>query len=115
MPTLLKRARAYANLTPGERALLKLLEGLACAALVAALPIVAGALGRGEVSWPDVGRAALAAAGVAVLMALAKYATAHGDPALAAALATTAGTVTRAAPIAVPAPETPVPAPTSSL
>lgn len=82
------RARAYANLTPAERALLKLVEGLICAALVAALPVVAQALGHGGVDWPTIMRAALAAASVAVLMALTKYARAQADPSLASALVT---------------------------
>ncbi|HST89879.1 MAG TPA: hypothetical protein VLJ14_16015 [Ktedonobacterales bacterium] len=80
------RARAYASLTPAERALLKLIEGLICAALVAALPIVAEALSRGGVDWSSIMRAALAAASVAILMALTKYARAQADPALADAL-----------------------------
>lgn len=89
--TLFARARAYAPLTPGERALLRLIEGLACAALVAALPVVASALGRGPVRWDDVARTALAAAAVAVLLALAKYARAQGDPALGTVIAEVAG------------------------
>lgn len=93
MPNLLTRARAYASLTPGERALLKLLEGLACAALVASLPIVSTALATGAVNWPDVARTALAASGVAILLALAKYAKAHGDPALGDALTQAATSV----------------------
>lgn len=92
--TLFARARAYAPLTPGERALLRLIEGLACAALVAALPIVAGALAHGPVRWDDVARTALAAAAVAVLLALAKYARAQGDPALGTAIAAVAGALT---------------------
>lgn len=112
MTTLFRRARAYADLTPAERAVLKLLEGLACAALVVALPIVAGALSRGAVSWPDVGRAALAAAAVAVLLALAKYAKAHGDPALAGALAAVAADVPAPTPAA---PAIPVPAASESV
>lgn len=82
MRDLLRRAAAYQPLTPIQRALLRLLEGLAATALVAALPIIADALSRGEVNWPDVGRAALAAASVAVLLALTKYAKAHADPSL---------------------------------
>lgn len=109
MATLFRRAHAYANLTPAERALLKLLEGLACAALVAALPIVADALARESVVWPDIGRAALAAAAVAVLLALTKFAKAHGDPALADALAAVAANLPAPAP-AAPA----VPIPTTS-
>lgn len=86
MVSLLARARAYDMLTPGERAFLKLVEGLFCAALVAALPIVAGALGAGNIQWGEIGREALAAGGVAALLALGKYARAHGDPTLANAL-----------------------------
>ncbi len=83
---LFARARQYAPLSPGQRALLKLAEGLLCAALVAALPIVADALARGDVNWGDAGRTALAAATVAVLLALAKYLKAHGDPQIGATL-----------------------------
>lgn len=68
--------------------MLKLLEGLLCAAPVAALPVVADALGRGNISWADAGRTALATATVAVLLALAKYLKAHGDPQLGATLDT---------------------------
>jgi hypothetical protein len=83
MRRLFARARNNASLAPGERALLKLIEGLACAALVAALPIVADALGHGSVNWGDVGRAALAAGVTAAMLALIKYFKAYGDPPLA--------------------------------
>jgi hypothetical protein len=78
------RARAYAALTPGERALLRLAEGLLCAGLVAALPIIADALSQQPVNWSDLGRAALAAATTAMLLALNKYLRAHGDPPIVA-------------------------------
>lgn len=81
---LWRRARAYATLTPGERALLRLAEGLLCAGLVAALPMIADALGRQPINWSDLGRAALAAAATAMLLALNKYVRAHGDPPLTA-------------------------------
>ena len=80
MERILTKARRYAPLAPAERALLKLIEGLVCAALVAALPILADALGRGGVNWSDVGRAALAAGATAALLALLKYCKAHSDP-----------------------------------
>lgn len=82
MGQVFTKARSYAQLAPAERALLKLIEGLICAALVAALPILADALGRGAVNWGDVGRAALAAGATAALLALLKYCKAHGDPPL---------------------------------
>jgi len=50
-------------------------------------------LGNAAVNWADVGRAALAAACVAVLLALAKYAKAHGDPALGDALGEIGNTI----------------------
>ena len=80
--SLWSRARAYAALTPAERALLRLAEGLLCAGLVAALPVIADALGRQPINWSDLGRAALAAAATAILLALNKYLRAHGDPPL---------------------------------
>lgn len=79
---LLRRAAARAALTPAERALLRLAEGLLCAGLVAVTPVVAQALGQQSVRWGDVGRAALAAAATAILLALAKYARAQSDPPL---------------------------------
>lgn len=75
-----RRARAYATLTPGERALLRLVEGLFCAGLVAALPILADALSQQSVNWSAVGRTALAAATTAILLALNKYLSARSDP-----------------------------------
>jgi len=83
--SLWSRARAYATLTPGERALLRLAEGLLCAGLVAALPIIADALSQQPVNWSDLARAALAAGATAMLLALNKYLRAHGDPPLASA------------------------------
>ena len=82
MRNMIQRAQAYGPLTPGERAVLRLAEGLACTALVAALPIVADALSRQGVNWGDVGRAALAAGVTAALLALSKYLRAQGDPPL---------------------------------
>jgi hypothetical protein len=79
---LFARAAQRQTLTPAERALLRLVEGLACTTLVAALPILAQALAAGALNWGDVARTALAAAAVAVLLALVKYAKAFGDPPL---------------------------------
>lgn len=82
MNNLFVRAAQRQTLTPAERALLRLVEGLAATALVAALPIMAQALSQGALNWGDVARTALAAAAVAVLLALVKYARAFGDPPL---------------------------------
>jgi hypothetical protein len=90
MLDILTRAQRYQSLTPAERALLRLLEGLAAVALVGAA--TAGAqylsspLGASALDWPLIARVCAAGAAVAVLMALAKYFKAHGDPTLADAL-----------------------------
>lgn len=84
MGKLFAQARDNASLAPAERALLKLIEGLACAALVAALPILSDALSQGSVAWGDVARTALAAGATAALVALLKYCKAFGDPPLPA-------------------------------
>ncbi|MGH2484647.1 MAG: hypothetical protein ACRDHE_01415 [Ktedonobacterales bacterium] len=121
MRNLFARARANVTLSPGERALLKLIEGLLCAVVVAALPALAGALGHNGVLWSDVARTALAAGAVAVLLALAKYAKAHGDPALGDALAKGAAGLSDAAAgdgspgtAAVPAQTTATPTPVTA-
>ena len=92
MTQLIRRARAYQSLSPAERALLRLLEGLASVALIgaatAAAQYLAGPTGLGgAVNWGIVAHVCAAGAAVAVLMSLAKYFKAHGDPTLAAALA----------------------------
>ncbi len=88
---LFARAAQRETLTPAERALLRLAEGLAATALVAALPIVAQALSDGALDWGNVARTALAAAAVAVLLALVKYARGFGAPPLGGAGDATSG------------------------
>lgn len=90
---MFRRALAGQQLAPVERAILRLIEGLVATALVAALPIIADALAQQSVNWGSVLRTALAAAGVAVLLALAKYARAHGDAPVGQALEMFAATV----------------------
>jgi hypothetical protein len=110
MANLLARARRYERLTPLERAALRLIEGLIYVLLVGAatagaqyLAGPAGA-GLGAIDWAAVARVCLAGGAVAVLLALAKYFKAHGDPALGEALGTLAGRVT---PEAAPPSQTP--------
>jgi hypothetical protein len=99
MVNLLARARRYEPLMPLERAALRLIEGLLYVALVGAAtagaqyladPAGAGLGGFGAVDWATVARVCLAGGAVAVLLALAKYFKAHGDPALGEALGTLA-------------------------
>ena len=108
------KARAGENLSPAARAFLRLCEGLAATAIVAALPVVSDALSRGTVDWADVGRAALAAASTAVGLAILKYAKAHGDTPLAPAQPTLSAPVTQMASvptIITPTPVVSLPAP----
>lgn len=104
MSNLFARARRYESLTPAERALLRLLEALASVALVgaatAAAQYLAAPLGSGlaAIDWWVVARVCAAGAAVAVLMALAKYFKAHGDPALASALDTIGTRIATAVP-----------------
>lgn len=101
--TTIQRARARLPLTPGERALLKLGQGLALAALMAALVTAGHALeGSGPVDWRRIAFAAGVAALVAILNALAKYFTAQGDVPLADALALLATEAAQHAPIPAP-------------
>lgn len=81
------RARAYLTLTPGERAFLKLVGGIASTAVVAALLAVAQMLSGtppDAVRWPVVLHVAAGAFAAALWAALAKYYKAHGDPPLPA-------------------------------
>lgn len=76
------RANTNQNLTPFERALLKLLQNLLIAAVVAALPAVSAALAQQSPNWSDVLHTAIAAVSVAVGNAFWKWFTAQGDPPL---------------------------------
>lgn len=113
--SLFSRAFAGLNLSPFERAVLRFLQGLAAAALVAALPIVANALSARSPDWHTIAQEALAAAGTAVLLALHKYVTAQSDtPLETSASITEAGVAavqSSAAPVAAltPASATTVP------
>lgn len=114
--SIFTRARTYATLTPGERALLRLLEGLGAVALLRAATACAQYLGSqpgaglGAVDWPAIVRVCVAGAAVAVLLALAKYFKAHGDPVLADALAQVGAEVASetTGDAAPPGPRTPV-------
>src|SRR5258708_813452 len=77
--SIFAKARAGANLSPAQRALLKLIEGFAIAGVVAALPVLALALGQESVNWTAVGRVALGTFSTAALMAAVKYLKAQGD------------------------------------
>src|SRR5690348_645636 len=79
MLSIFQKARAGENLSPAARSFLRLLEGLAATAIVAALPAVSDALAHGVVNWADVGQAALAAGSTAAILALLKYCKAHAD------------------------------------
>lgn len=73
------RARAGLNLTPGERAFLRLVDLCVLAGLVAALPVISDALANQPVNWSAVLHTAIAAFGVAALGALLKWLKAQTD------------------------------------
>ena len=79
---LLQKSNAHLNLTPGERALLKLGESFILAGLVAALPLVTDALSRQNVNWNTEVPIIVSAFSVAVIAALTKYVREHADPPL---------------------------------
>ncbi len=120
---LFARASANLPLTPGERAFLKVVEGVvltaALAALTAAYPTIStGSLA--SVDWARTGSVAAIAFLVSMLQAANKYFRAFGDPPLAAvadALTSDAeATLAAHAPAPTPAPVvTPAPAPPAPL
>ena len=80
---LLQRAREYANLTPGERALLKVVEGLIFSAIiagiVAALPAVS-TQSLASINWMAVLTVFVSAGGKTLYDGVSKYFKAFGDP-----------------------------------
>lgn len=109
--SLFARARAQLNLSPAERALLKLVEGFVLAGIVAALPVVSQLLAQQSVNWPDVARLAGGTFAVAALMAASKYFKAQGDLPLEEVVSAAADHVASAAGLNdVKVPATPVPA-----
>ena len=83
MFSLFSQAHAGANLTPGQRAFLKLVQGFVLAGIVAAVPIFSLAMAQQSVDWGQVLRNAASAFAVAFLLALYKFASAQGDAPLA--------------------------------
>ena len=83
MFSVFAKSAAHQNLSPAARAFLKLIEGCVIAGVVAALPVLAMALGQATPDWPGIGRIALGTFATAALMAAVKYCKAQGDPPLA--------------------------------
>lgn len=82
MFSLFAQSRAGANLSPGQRALLKLIQGFVIAGIVAAWPVISQALAQQTIDWPQLLRNAGYAFAVAFFMAIYKYCSAQGDPPL---------------------------------
>jgi hypothetical protein len=76
-------ARKGKNLSPAQRAFLKLVEGFIIAGVVAALPVLSLALSQQNVNWEGVLRVALGTFATAALMGAVKYLKAQGDAPLA--------------------------------
>ncbi len=86
---MFKRAAAYLNLSPAERAFLRLVEGLILSALIAGLQAVMPLLNAGvdpsgftAIPWGSVAHTFIATVLGAIGAAGVKYAKAQGDPAL---------------------------------
>jgi hypothetical protein len=77
---LFGRARAGMALTPAERAVLRLIEGVLLAGMVAAAPVVAHALAGQHPDLVNALHVGLSAFCVAALGAILKYVRAFGDP-----------------------------------
>ena len=85
MFSLLQRARLQMNLTPGERALLKIVEGLAVSAVIAGLVAAFPLLSTQNVSainWTAVLSAFVVAGGKTLYDGVSKYFKSFGDPPL---------------------------------
>ena len=109
---LFQKAQAGLNLTPGERALLKLLQGFATAgvaAVVEAVPaVMAQQAGKPQITWGLV----LFVAGIFVhgfMAAWQKYVSARGDQPLAAAIGSVSSALDAAFGLNEPVVEPPVP------
>lgn len=122
---LFAKANQGLNLTPGERAVLKLIEGFFIAGLASLAPVVARLAAQQNINWSDELRIVLVTFTVAVLFAISKYFKAQGDAPLATAADALAQEVTNrgglndvkqpiVAPVAPAAPAAPTSAPSSA-
>ena len=118
--TVFQRAHAGLNLTPQERAFLKLVEGLVWTGLVAAVGVLANLLASGAFAFNQATLIAIgSAAVVAILNSVHKLSSASGDPLLSAVVGAVESEVGKyvplhqqatPAPAPAPAPATPAPA-----
>jgi len=99
---LFQKAAARLNLTPTERAILKLVESLL---YVAAFNIIVAAAqyiqNNQQINWAFLLKLIIAQAILAVLLALSKYFKAQGDPAIAAAIDSEEQNLAKSAPAGV--------------
>ncbi|MGH2515039.1 MAG: hypothetical protein ACRDHP_05230, partial [Ktedonobacterales bacterium] len=79
------KANNNLNLTPAQRAFLKLIEGFFVAGIVAVLPVISQALAAQTINWALILRTAAATFSVAALLAVTKYLKAQNDPPLSTA------------------------------
>lgn len=82
--TIFQRAALNLNLTPGERAILKLLKGVLAAGVVAGLGVLAPLVTSGQFTFsPKVEQAVIGAVATAMFFALEKLFTAKADAPIA--------------------------------
>lgn len=83
MGNLLQRAWMYANLTPGERAILRFAETLLVGAVLAGVQAIFPLLSSqslAAINWSSVLHTFVATFVVALYLGVSKYLKAHGDP-----------------------------------
>ena len=114
--TLFSRARAGFNLTPAERSLLKLLQGLVITFVVAVCTQISALATTGGLTFDHNTLLLLAGSGVAaVLAALHKLSSASGDPLLSAVVSAVESEVGKYVPLHQQATPTPAPAPAAPV
>ena len=111
--TVFQRAHLGLNLTPQERAFLKLVDGLILTGLVAAIGVLANLLVSGAFAFNQTTLIAIGtAAAVAIMNSVHKLSSASGDPLLAAVVGALESEVGKYVPLhqqSSPAPASPAP------
>ena len=113
--TVFQRAHLGLNLTPQERAFLKLVQGLLWTGLIAAVGVLGNLLVSGAFAFNQTTLIAVStAASVAILNSLHKLSSASGDPLLAAAVGVAESVFGQYLPLHQQSSPTPVAAPAAA-
>lgn len=102
--SMFTRARLGLDLTPGERAFLRFVQGIVPTVLASGIVAAVPFLESQSVNWKEVATVAVVAMSVNLFNTLQKYFTAQGDGALAGVAGSVATAVGSAAPQSSPQP-----------